>query len=135
MTKVKVLVDAVGEWNAGDIVEDAPAGLIAIAERGTVNAATGQLLAEILDEVKEDDGSELIIIELQSKNSELMEQIKQSEEREKALQEQLNESSEMLAKEIKAIAKEAKISGYTKMELEELKTAIITAAGGGQVGE
>lgn len=33
MTIVKILVDAVGEYNAGNIVHDAPDGLIEIAKR------------------------------------------------------------------------------------------------------
>jgi hypothetical protein len=54
MTTVKVLHDAVGEYNAGDIVKDAPHGLVHMAKVGTTNAATGQRIAELVD----DDGDD-----------------------------------------------------------------------------
>ncbi|MDF2651337.1 MAG: hypothetical protein K0Q73_7142, partial [Paenibacillus sp.] len=57
MTTVKVLLDAVGEYNSGDIVKDAPPGLVHIARVGTVNAATGHRIAELVDE--DDDKEEL----------------------------------------------------------------------------
>jgi undecaprenyl pyrophosphate synthase len=49
MTTVRVLIDAVGEYNAGDIVKDAPVGLVHMATVGTRNAATGELIAELID--------------------------------------------------------------------------------------
>lgn len=49
MTTVKVLVDYVGVHMAGDIVTDAPAGLIHMATVGTTNAATGERVAEIVE--------------------------------------------------------------------------------------
>jgi hypothetical protein len=48
MTTVRVLVDHVGEYMAGDIITDAPAGLVHMAQVGTVNAGTGQRIAEIV---------------------------------------------------------------------------------------
>lgn len=51
---MRVLHDYVAGYMAGDIVPDAPAGLVEIAEKGTINAATGQLLAEIVDDVSEE---------------------------------------------------------------------------------
>jgi hypothetical protein len=50
MTTVRVLVDAVGQWNKGDIVKDAPPGLVEMAEAGTINIATGERVAEIVNE-------------------------------------------------------------------------------------
>jgi len=124
MTIVKVLVDAVGEYNAGDIVTDAPEGLVNIAIKQTRNAATGELLAVIVEsnEVLSDNPSE--------RELELQVELEKSKEREELLQRQLDElqlDSEL--KELKATAKELKIAGYTKMSVEELKAAI--AAGGG----
>ena len=54
MTTVKVLFDGVGEFKAGDIVPNAPVGLVEIAEKGITNAATGALLAEIVDDVEDE---------------------------------------------------------------------------------
>lgn len=50
MATVKILHDGVGNYNAGDIVPNAPEGLIEMAEQGTINAATGLALVEFLDE-------------------------------------------------------------------------------------
>jgi hypothetical protein len=54
MTTVRVLVDSVGPYNAGDIVKDAPAGLVHMAKVGTVNAATGQRIAELIENDNDD---------------------------------------------------------------------------------
>jgi hypothetical protein len=50
MTTVRVLVDHVGEYMAGDIVTDAPDGLVHMAMVGTVNAGTGKRIAEIVSD-------------------------------------------------------------------------------------
>jgi len=54
MTTVRVLVDHVGAFMAGDIITDAPAGLVHMAIVGTKNAATGERVAEIVEEQVED---------------------------------------------------------------------------------
>lgn len=54
MSTVKVLVDGVAGYNAGDVIPDASAGLVEIAEKGTTNAATGELIAEVIDDVSDD---------------------------------------------------------------------------------
>ncbi|MET3828637.1 hypothetical protein ABIC86_000097 [Paenibacillus sp. DS2363] len=134
MTIVKVLVDAVGDYNAGDIVEDAPAGLIEIAKRQVRNAATGKLLAEIIegDLASTDTPSE--------RELKLQEELNESKKREAELLAQIDElqsdiqssDSDDELKELKSVAKEMKIPGYTKMGIEELKEAI--AATGGDAG-
>lgn len=48
MTTVRVLVDHVGQWMAGDIVTDAPEGLVHMATVGTINAGTGKCVAELV---------------------------------------------------------------------------------------
>lgn len=129
MTIVKVLVDAVGEYNAGDIVTDAPDGLVEIAKKQIRNAASGELLAVIIesDEVISENPS---IPEL-----ELQAELQQSKEREEVLQGQLDALiAENDLRDLKANAKELKISGYTKMSADELMAAI-AAAGGGSVAE
>lgn len=124
MVIVKVLVDAVGEYNAGDIVTDAPGGLIDIAKKQTRNAATGELLAVIVE------SNEIINNEPSDRELELQVELEQSIAREAELQEKLdNLLLDNVLKELKATAKEMKIAGYTKMNAEELKEAI--AAGGG----
>lgn len=130
MTIVKVLVDAVGEYNAGDIVTDAPEGLVDIARKQVRNAASGQLLAEIVDEntIVNSDPSE--------RELELQVQLEESKEREAELQEQIAMiQADGEFKELKATAKELKIPGYTKMDAEELKKAIGAAAGGEEDGK
>ena len=125
---VKVLVDAVGEYNAGDIVTDAPAGLVDIARKQTRNAATGELLAMIVE------SSEVINNDPSERELELQVELEQSIAREAELQEKLdNLLLDNDLKELKATAKEMKIAGYTKMNAEELKEAI--AAGGGVSAE
>ncbi|KAG2973648.1 hypothetical protein PC120_g26116 [Phytophthora cactorum] len=134
MTIVKVLVDAVGDYNAGDIVEDAPSGLIEIAKRQVRNAATGKLLAEIIegDIASTDTPSE--------RELKLQEELDESKKREAELLAQIAELQSDIKngdlddelKELKSIAKEMKIHGYTKMGIEELKEAI--AATGGDAG-
>ena len=126
MKTVKVLVDAVGGYNAGDIVTDAPYGLVDIATKGTRNAATGELLAEIIDidEVVSNNPSE--------RELELQIELEKSKEREVELMEQiqlLQTGNEL--QELRATAKELKIPGYTKMDADELKKAISTVGGDG----
>lgn len=128
MTIVKVLVDAVGEYNAGDIVTDAPEGLIDIARKQTRNAATGELLAVIVE------SNEILSDEPSERELELQVELEESKAREAELREQLdNLLLDNDLKDLKATAKEMKIAGYTKMNAEELKEAI--AAGGGGNGE
>jgi hypothetical protein len=124
MTIVKVLVDAVGEYNAGDIVTDAPQGLIDIAIKGTRNAATGQLLAEIVNQ-------DVLSPEPTERELELQMELQAALDREAELLEKLQAfepDSEL--KELKAAAKELKIAGYTKMGVDELKQAIQAAGEG-----
>ncbi|MEK3849918.1 MULTISPECIES: hypothetical protein [Paenibacillus] len=125
MTTVRVLVDAVGQYNSGDIVTDAPDGLVDIAKNEIRNAATGQLLAEIVDGNGALDGSP------SERELQLQAELEQSKAREAELLEQID----ILQSdgELKASAKELKIPGYTKMSIEELKQAI-SAAGGAADG-
>jgi hypothetical protein len=124
MTIVKVLVDAVGEYNAGEIVTDAPQGLIDIAIKGTRNAATGQLLAEIVNQ-------DALSPEPTERELELQMELQAALDREAELLEKLQAfepDSEL--KELKAAAKELKIAGYTKMGVDELKQAVQAAGEG-----
>ncbi|ODA09238.1 hypothetical protein [Paenibacillus polymyxa] len=125
MTIVRVLVDAVGQYNSGNIVTDAPDGLVDIAKKEIRNAATGQLLAEIVDGNGIVDGSP------SERELQLQTELEQSKAREAELLEQID----ILQSdgELKASAKELKIPGYTKMSIEELKQAI-SAAGGAADG-
>ncbi|MDT0123882.1 hypothetical protein Q9R46_14570 [Paenibacillus sp. RRE4] len=134
MTTVKILVDAVGEYNAGDIVKDAPDGLVEIAKKQVRNAATGELLAEIVevDSISTHTPSERELM--------LQEELDESKKREAELLAQIDElqsdiqnsDSDDELKELKSVAKEMKIPGYTKMGIDELKEAI--AATGGDAG-
>lgn len=129
MTTVKVLVDAVGQYNAGDIVTDAPDGLVYIAKNGVRNAATGQLLAEIVD------GKGIVGDTPSERELQLQAELAQSKARETELLEQIDIlQSDGELKELKATAKELKVPGYTKMDVEELKQAI-GAAGGAANGK
>lgn len=143
MAIVKVLVDAVGGYNAGDIVKDAPEGLVDIARRKVCNAATGQRLAELIEGNESFDGdqSELVLklgqdLEAASaRESILQEQLEEYKSREIELLEQIASfQADDELKELKATAKEMKIPGYTKMDAEELKVAI-SAAGSADNGE
>ncbi|WP_339307678.1 hypothetical protein [Paenibacillus sp. FSL R5-0519] len=134
MTIVKILVDAVGEYNAGNIVHDAPDGLIEIAKKEVRNAATGEVLAEIVegDPTSPDTPSE--------RELKLQEELDESREREAELLAKIDELQSDTQnndlddelKELKSVAKEMKIPGYTKMDIDELKEAI--ASTGGDVG-
>ncbi|WP_339234619.1 hypothetical protein MKX40_17915 [Paenibacillus sp. FSL R5-0517] len=136
MTTVKILVDAVGEYNAGDFVKDAPDGLVEIAKKQVRNAATGELLAEIVevDSISTHTQSERELM--------LQEELDESKKREAELLAQIDElqsdiqnsDSDDELKELKSVAKEMKIPGYTKMGIEELKEAI-AATGGDDGGE
>ncbi|WP_017687987.1 hypothetical protein [Paenibacillus sp. PAMC 26794] len=131
MTIVKVLVDAVGEYNAGDIVKDAPDGLIEIAKKQVRNAATGKLLAEIIvgDVGSTDTPSE--------REQKLQEELDESKKREEDLLAQIAElqsvmhdgDSDDVLKDLKSTAKDLKIQGYTKMDADELKKAIDSVGG------
>ncbi|PZT54142.1 hypothetical protein [Paenibacillus silvae] len=124
MPNVKILVDAVGGYSAGDIVKDAPAGLVDIALKETRNAATGQLLAEIMDDSSNPP----------SGPTEREVQLEAEVQRLKAIEAELLEKIDLLQsddelKELKAVAKEMKIPGYTKMDTDELKKAIASVGG------
>lgn len=131
MPKVKVLVDAVGEWNAGDIVIDAPPGLLHIALNCVRNAATGELLAEVIEE------GGILASEWETREKELLGQIEEAKAREAELLAQLaekNAENDEAADELRALkaaAKELKIAGYTKMSADELRVAIVAAGGAG----
>jgi hypothetical protein len=137
MTKVRVLVDAVGEFNAGDIVNDALAGLVEIAEKGTRNAATGALIAEIVkDETAagggSDESEELKDLRVKARGLKIKGADKLSEAE---LVTAIDEAEALIAKEqelkdLKAKAKEFKVDGYGKMTEDELKVAIAAAGGG-----
>ncbi|MEK4474345.1 hypothetical protein NSQ91_14105 [Paenibacillus sp. FSL R7-0048] len=129
MTIVKVLVDAVGEYNAGDIVTDAPEGLVEIAKNKVRNAATGELLAELVD------SNDIVSDNPSDRELELQVQLEESKAREAELLEQIAMiQADGEIKELKAAAKELKIPGYTKMDADELKKAI-NEAGGGEDGK
>jgi hypothetical protein len=129
MTIVKVLVDAVGEYNAGDIVTDAPEGLVEIAKKQVRNAATGELLAELVD------SNDIVSDNPSDRELELQVQLEESKAREAELQEQIAMiQADGELKELKAAAKELKIPGYTKMDADELKKAI-SESGGGEDGK
>ncbi|OKP95391.1 hypothetical protein [Paenibacillus sp. P46E] len=129
MTIVKVLVDAVGEYNTGDIVTDAPVGLVEIAKNKVRNAATGELLAELVD------SNDIVSDNPSDRELELQVQLEESKAREAELQEQIAMiQADGEFKELKATAKELKIPGYTKMDADELKKAI-SAAGGEEDGK
>ncbi|MEK4879485.1 MULTISPECIES: hypothetical protein [Paenibacillus] len=126
MTIVKVLVDAVGEYNAGDIVTDAPEGLVDIVKRQVRNAATGELLAIFVN------SNEIVSDNPSKRELELQVQLEESKAREAELQEQIAMiQADGEFKELKAAAKELKIPGYTKMDADELKEAISAAGGDG----
>ncbi|MDK8188784.1 hypothetical protein QP794_01640 [Paenibacillus sp. UMB7766-LJ446] len=134
MTIVRVLVDAVGEYNAGDIVKDAPDGLVEIAKKQVRNAATGELLAEIIE-------GDLASTDTPSEREQMLQgELDESKKREAELLAQIAELQSDIKsgdlddelKELKFVAKEMKIHGYTKMGIEELKEAI--AATGGDAG-
>jgi len=56
MTTVKVLhAGGIGDYKQGDVVKDAPAGLVHIATKEVRNAADGELLAEIVEVTNDDD--------------------------------------------------------------------------------
>lgn len=56
MTTVRILhAGGVGEYKQGDVVKDAPEGLVEIATKGVVNAADGEPLAEVVKGKKEKD--------------------------------------------------------------------------------
>ncbi|WP_246862844.1 hypothetical protein [Paenibacillus cellulosilyticus] len=91
MVIVKVLVDAVGTYNAGDIVTDAPAGLVEIAQKETRNAATGELLAVIVEDDNQTDDNTV-----------------------NGAGGSKEEDNRGELDELKAVAKKLHISGYTK---------------------
>jgi hypothetical protein len=131
MTIVKILVDAVGEHNAGDIIHDAPDGLIEIAKRKVRNAATGELLAEIME------GDVISTHTPSERELKLQEDLDESRKRGAELLAQIDEMQSDAQnndlndelKELKSVAKEMKIPGYTKMGIKELKEAIATTGG------
>jgi hypothetical protein len=141
MTTVRVLVDYVGDHMAGDIVKDAPEGLVHMATVGTRNAGTGELVAEIVnDEAAAVGGSneseELKALRVKAKELKIKGADKLSEAE---LATAIDEAETLIIKEqelkdLKAKAKELKVDGYGKMTEDELKLAI-TAAGGGTDGE
>lgn len=56
MTTVKVLhAGGIGEYKQGDVVKDAPAGLVHIATNEVRNAADGELLAEFVEATNDDE--------------------------------------------------------------------------------
>jgi hypothetical protein len=159
MTIVRVLVDHVGNWMAGDIVEDAPAGLVNMAAQAAKHAVTGELLAEIVSGSADTKVSEEIAIlnELTEKAilygvpdaetlsiTQLISAIVQAEwdQREQEavhaallLKQKVDQdAADAELSGLKDKAKELKIPGYTKMEAEELKVAIAAAvAAGGEL--
>lgn len=143
MTTIRVLVDSVGEYNAGDIVKDAPEGLVEIARKGIRNAASGQLLAELIGdyELGSGDAVEQVLQlkaeldESKKREAELKTRLEESATRESELLEQIaSYQADDELKELKAMAKELKIAGYTKMSVDELKEAI-AASGSENNGE
>lgn len=128
MTTVKVLIDAVGPFNAEDIVKDAPPGLVEMAIQGTVNAATGERIAEVIeDEATESD--ELKALRKTAKDLKIKQYTKMNEEQLSAAIAEAEAYKALLDK-----AEELSIKDADKLTPEEL-TAAIEAAGGGKVGE
>ena len=155
MIVVRVLVDHVGNWMAGDIVEDAPAGLVNMATLEARHAVSGELIAEIVSDsagsgiVKSDEVQEAIAIIKEIRSAAVSLEIPDSEslsitqlidsiakvefdrlERGKAENETLEKQKADDAQAIadltilKDKAKELKIPGYTKMNADELNSAI-----------
>jgi hypothetical protein len=135
MKTVKVLVDAVGPWNKGDIVQDAPPGLIEMAEKGTVNIATGERVAEL---VEDEDGDDKVLKQLKAHAKETgvkgygkmnaAELIAAIEKAEK----EVAHTAEL--KELQTKAAELQIADSEKLSRDELIGAI-EAAGGGKGAE
>lgn len=149
MPTVKVLIDGVGQWNKGDIVKDAPPGLLHMAIVGTTNAATGELVAEILDGAI-DDKEELKELKADAKRLKIegygkmnADELKSAiyavgkalaAEEEAAKVKKEAEEAEAAIKALQAKAAELQIDGFETMTAEEL-TAAIEAAGGVSDGE
>lgn len=128
MAIVKVLVDAVGEYNAGDIVTDAPAGLVEIAKKQIRNVASGELLAVIVE-------SDELVGNPTERELALQVALDESFKREEELLEIIKDlQAENDLRELKSTAKELKVPGYTKMNVDELRAAI-ESAGGAASGE
>lgn len=133
MATVKILHGHVGMWKEGDIVIDAPPGLVNMALQETKNAATGQLVAELLFE----DSKEIFAPEWATREKELMDKLAAAESREADLLAKLaekdmpDEESDEDLKALKSTAKTMKIAGYTKMSADELRAAIAVAGGAG----
>jgi len=121
MNTVKILSGSYGEFNEGDIVNDAPPSLVRIAKDEVRNAATGQIVAELINSKPDVDETLLARAkELKVPKADKMD----NEQLTAAIQEV---EAELELKELKAHAKELKIDGYGKMSAEELKTAIFKA--------
>lgn len=133
MTTVRVLVDAVGEYNEGDIVKNAPPGLVHMARVGTKNAATGQLIAELVDDDGGDDKEELKQLKARAKELKVEGYGKMSADELKVAiantEKEIADADEL--KELQAKATELKIPDFEKFNRDEL-IAAIEAAGGGQ---
>lgn len=133
MTTVKILNGYVGGWAPGDIVKDAPEGLIEIARDKVMNLATGELIAEIIEGDSKGSG------DASEREQQLQTELNESKNREAELLAQIAElqskgdadETDDELKELKATAKELKIPGYTKMDADELKLAIGAAGGDG----
>ncbi|OMF30956.1 hypothetical protein [Paenibacillus sp. FSL H8-0259] len=133
MTIVRILNGYVGGWAPGDIVKDAPEGLIEIARDGVKNLATGELIAEIIEGDSNGSG------DTSEREQQLQIELNESKNREAELLAQIaelqsksdNGEADDEVKELKATAKELKIPGNTKMDAEELKKAISAAGGDG----
>jgi hypothetical protein len=136
MTTVKILSGYVGEWGPGDIVKDAPDGLVQIAKHKIKNAATGEMVAEIVEGEEDRESIDELKSKWEEREKELLAELDKSKKREEELLSQLRdlqpETDEL--KELKSAAKELKITGYTKMDADELKKAI-SAAGGEEDGK
>lgn len=138
MKTVRILHGEVGQYKEGDIVQDAPPGLVNIALNETRNAATGELIAVIVDVPF--DGAQTAPADWEQSVHNLIAELEASRSREAELQAKLEakEGADDELKELKAAAKELKIAGYTKMAVVELKAAIAAAEaanGGGEGAE
>lgn len=151
MATVKVLVDYVGVYMAGDIVKDAPPGLVHMAKAGTRNAATGELVAEFVEDENQDQGvsgAELLKeLKASAKALKIANYGKMNEEEltvaiKEAIANSEKEEAEAIeaqkqviadAEELKGLlakAEELKIIDADKLSRDELITAIETAGGG-----
>ena len=127
MSTVKILHGEVGEWQEGDIVKDAPPGLVHMAREGTVNLATGQRIAELLED-DSDDKEELKQLKGRAKELKVDGYGKMNAD---SLKDAIAAAE---LKDLQVKAAKLKIVDFEKLSRDELIVAI-DAAGGGKGAE